>query len=38
MRLAMAQIPWGRADEFGDFMRVLKFRTINLDYRAGFAK
>ena len=28
---AVAEIAWGRADEFGDLMRVLKFGAVDLD-------
>src|ERR1700674_2219220 len=38
MSLAMPQISWGGADQLGNFMRVLKFRAINLGDRAGLAK
>src|SRR5271157_3001322 len=38
MSFAMAEIAWGRADEFRDFVRVLKFRAIDFDDQAGIAK
>src|SRR6266852_2309553 len=38
MRLPVPQIPWGRANQFGDLMRVLKFRAVHFDYRAGISK
>src|SRR5260370_73661 len=38
MRLAMSQIPWGRANQFGNFMRVLEFGAVNFDHGAGVAK
>src|SRR6476646_6576626 len=36
--LAMAQVAWRRANQFGDFMAVLEFRAVNLDDRAGIAE
>src|SRR6266852_9395697 len=38
MSLAMAQIAWRRADQLGNFMRVLKLRAIHLDHRPGIPK
>src|SRR5579863_4315 len=38
MRLAMAEVPRGRADKLGDFMRMLKLRAIDFDDRAWIAK
>src|SRR5258708_39291717 len=38
MRLPVPQIPWGRSNQFGDLMRVLKFRAVHFDYRAGISK
>src|ERR1700722_20250038 len=38
MSFAMAQIAWGRADQLGDFMGVLKLRTVDFDYRAGITE
>ncbi len=38
MSFAMPQIPWRRPDQFGNFMRVLKFGTIDLDNGARVAK
>src|SRR5216683_3936418 len=38
MRLAMPQVSWGRANQLGNFMRVLKFRAIYLNHGAGVAK
>src|SRR5882724_5431681 len=34
----MAKIARGRADQFGNFMGMLKLRAIDLDHRAGIAK
>src|ERR1700730_18449554 len=38
MRLAMPQISRRRANQLGDFMRMLEFRTVHLDHRASVAK
>src|SRR5260370_42061737 len=38
MRLAMPQISRRRANQFGNFMRVLKFRAIDLNHGARVAK
>src|SRR5579862_1144450 len=38
MRLTMAQVSRRRADQFRDFVRVLKFSTVNLDTGAGIAE
>ena len=38
MRLAVPQIAWGRADQLGDFVRVLELGAVHLDHRAGVAK
>src|SRR6266404_3880069 len=38
MRLPVPQVPWGRANQFGDLMRVLKFRAIHFDYRSAIAE
>ena len=38
MGLAVAQVAWRRANQLGDFVRVLELRAINLDYRAGVSK
>ncbi len=35
VRLAVAEIARRRADQLGNFMAVLKFRTINLDHCPG---
>ena len=34
----MAQIPWGRANQFGDLMGVLELRTIHFDQRSAVSK
>ena len=34
---AVSEIPWGRSDEFGDFMTVPKLGAIDLDDSAGIA-
>jgi hypothetical protein len=38
MRLAVAQIPWGRTDQFRDFMRMLELRAVYLDHQAWVTK
>ena len=38
MRFAMPQVAWRRADQLGDFVRVLEFRAIHLDHRARIAE
>src|ERR1700720_3002746 len=30
----MPQVSWGRADQLGDFVRMLKLRAVDLDHRA----
>src|SRR5437899_4705769 len=34
MGFAVSQVSWGRADQLGDLMTVLKLRAIDLDYCA----
>src|SRR5713101_2740231 len=38
MRLAMTQVARRRADQFGNFVRVLKFGAVNLDAGTGVAE
>ncbi len=38
MRLAVAQVAWRRADQLGDFVRVLELRAVHLDDGAGVPK
>jgi hypothetical protein len=38
MGLPMAQVPWGRANQFGDLMGVLELRTIHFDQRSAISK
>src|SRR5271166_5843193 len=38
MGLPVAQIPWGRANQFCDLMRVLELRTIHFDQRSAIAE
>ena len=38
MGLAVAQVSWRRADQFGNLVRVLKLRAIHLDERTGISE
>ena len=38
MSFAMAEIAWGRTDELGNFVRVLKFGAVHLDDETGIAE
>src|SRR5207249_1146099 len=38
MGLAVAQVAWRRANQLGDFVRVLELRAIDLDHRASVSK
>src|ERR1700720_1134582 len=38
MSFAVAEIPWGRTDDFGDFVGVLEFGAVDLDDGAGTAE
>jgi hypothetical protein len=38
VRLTVSQVAWRRADQFGDFVRVLEFRAVHLDHRARVSK